>query len=34
MPNPGSGEQNKKRPKIFEWEINRIFQDQWVARFP
>jgi hypothetical protein len=34
MSNLGSSEPKKKRPKIFEWEINRIFQDRWVARFP
>jgi len=25
--------QKKKKPKRFEWEINKVFQDRWVARF-
>jgi hypothetical protein len=24
---------NKKKPKKPKWEINQIYQDQWVARF-
>jgi hypothetical protein len=34
MLNPQCSEPKKKRPKKFEWEINRVFQDQWATRFP
>jgi hypothetical protein len=26
--------QIKKKPKISEWEINKVFQDRWVVKFP
>ncbi len=34
MSNLSNIEPKKKEPNKFEWEINKVFQDQWRAKFP